>query len=72
MFRSVDWAHEMINVKWHLLIWHERKLCALTNAPPVQSIIIIIIIQKSLYTVAYSVTYQYINYLQTDFQRAVC
>ena len=27
-------------------------------------VIIIIIIQKSLYTVAYSVTYQYINYLQ--------
>ena len=27
-------------------------------------VFIIIIIQKSLYTVAYSVTYQYINYLQ--------
>ena len=27
----------MIVVKWHLFIWHERKLCALTNAPPVQS-----------------------------------
>ena len=37
MFRSVDWTHDMIIVKWHLLIWHERKLCALTNAPPVQS-----------------------------------
>ena len=37
MFRSVDWTHDMINVKWHLFIWHERKLCALTNAPPVQS-----------------------------------
>ena len=37
MFRSVDWTHDMIIVKWHLLIWHKRKLCALTNAPPVQS-----------------------------------
>ena len=36
-FRSVDWTHDMIIVKWHLLIWHKRKLCALTNAPPVQS-----------------------------------
>ena len=35
--RSVDWTHDMIIVKWHLFIWHERKLCALTNAPPVQS-----------------------------------
>ena len=32
----VDWTHVMIIVKWHLFIWHERKLCALTNAPPVQ------------------------------------
>ena len=37
MFRSVDWTHDMIIVKWHLFIWHERKLCALTNAPPVIS-----------------------------------
>ena len=37
MFRSVDWTQGMIIVKWHLFIWHERKLCALTNAPPVQS-----------------------------------
>ena len=37
MFRSVDWTHDMIIVTWHLFIWHERKLCALTNAPPVQS-----------------------------------
>ena len=37
MFRSVDWTHDMIIVKWHLFIWHERKLCALTNAPPIQS-----------------------------------
>ena len=37
MFRSVDWTHDMIIVKWHLFIWHERKLCALTKAPPVQS-----------------------------------
>ena len=37
MFRSVDWTHDMIIVKWHLLIWRKRKLCALTNAPPVQS-----------------------------------
>ena len=37
MFRSVDWTHDMIIVKWHLFIWYERKLCALTNAPPVQS-----------------------------------
>ena len=37
MFRSVDWTHDMIVVKWHLFIWHERKLCALTNAPRVQS-----------------------------------
>ena len=36
-FRSVDWTHDMIIVKWHLFIWHERKLCALTNAPPIQS-----------------------------------
>ena len=36
MFRSVDWTHDMIIVKWHLFIWHQRKLCALTNAPPVQ------------------------------------
>ena len=32
-FRSVDWTHDMIIVKWHLLIWHKRKLCALTNSP---------------------------------------
>ena len=37
MFRIVDWTHDMIIVKWHLFIWHERKFCALTNAPPVQS-----------------------------------
>ena len=37
MFRSVDWTPDMIIVKWHLFIWHERKLCALTNALPVQS-----------------------------------
>ena len=37
MFPTVDWTHDMIIVKWHLFIWHERKLCALTNAPPVQS-----------------------------------
>ena len=37
IFRSVDWTHDMIIVKWPLLIWHNRKLCALTNAPPVQS-----------------------------------
>ena len=37
MFRSVDWTHDMIIVKWHLFIWHERKLWSLTNAPPVQS-----------------------------------
>ena len=37
MFRSVDWTHDMIIVKWHLFIWHERKLCTLTNAPPLQS-----------------------------------
>ena len=37
MFRSVDWTHDMIIVKWHLLIWHKRKLCALTIAPTVQS-----------------------------------
>ena len=37
MFRSVDWTHDMIIVKWHLFTWHERKLCALTNAPPIQS-----------------------------------
>ena len=37
MFRSVDWTHDMIIVKWLSFIWHERKLCALTNAPPVQS-----------------------------------
>ena len=37
MFRSVNWTHDMIIVKWHLFIWHECKLCALTNAPPVQS-----------------------------------
>ena len=37
MFRRVNWTHDMIIVKWHLFIWHERKLCALTNGPPVQS-----------------------------------
>ena len=37
MFRSVDWTHDMIIVKWHLFIWQERKLCALKSAPPVQS-----------------------------------
>ena len=37
MFRCVDWAHDMIIVKWHLFIRHERKLWSLTNAPPVQS-----------------------------------
>ena len=37
MFRSVVWTHDMIIVKWHLFIWQVRKLCALTNAPPVQS-----------------------------------
>ena len=26
MFRSVDWTHDMIIVKWHLFIWHEHKL----------------------------------------------
>ena len=36
-FRSVDWTHDIRIVKWHLFIWHERKLCALTNAPPVQT-----------------------------------
>ena len=36
-FRSVDWTHDMIIVKWHLLIWHKGKLCALTNRPPAQS-----------------------------------
>ena len=36
-FRSVDWTHDMIIVKWHLLIWRKRKLCALTNRPPAQS-----------------------------------
>ena len=37
MYRSADWTHDVIIVKWYLFIWHERKLCALTNAPPVQS-----------------------------------
>ena len=37
MFRRVNWTHDMIIVKWHLFIWQVRKLCALTNAPPVQS-----------------------------------
>ena len=37
MFRRVDWTHDMIIVKWNLFIWQVRKLCALTNAPPVQS-----------------------------------
>ena len=37
MFRSVDWTYDMIILKWRLFIWLERKLCALTNAPPVQS-----------------------------------
>ena len=35
--RSVDWTHDMIIVKWHLLIWRKRKLCALTNRPPAES-----------------------------------
>ena len=29
--------HDTVMVKWHLFIWHERTLGALTNAPPVQS-----------------------------------
>ena len=33
---GLNTRHDMIIVKWHLFIWHERKLCALTNAPPVQ------------------------------------
>ena len=37
MYRSVDWTHDMIIVRWQLLIWHKRKLCALTNRPPAQS-----------------------------------
>ena len=37
MFRSVHWTHDMIIVKWHLFIWHVRKLCAPTYAPLVQS-----------------------------------
>ena len=37
MFRSVDLTHDIVMVKWHLFIWHERKFDALTNAPPVQS-----------------------------------
>ena len=37
MFRSVDWTHDMIIVKWQLLTWTKRKLCALTNRPPAQS-----------------------------------
>ena len=37
MFRSVDWTHGMVIVKWHLFIWHERKICALTIALAVQS-----------------------------------
>ena len=31
-FRSVDWTHDIIIVKWHLLIWHKRKLCARMKA----------------------------------------
>ena len=37
MFRSVDWTHDIIIVKWQLLSWRKRKLCALTNRPPAQS-----------------------------------
>ena len=37
MFRSADWTLDIIIVKWHLFIRHERKLCALTNAPTAQS-----------------------------------
>ena len=37
ILRSVDWTHDMIIVKWHLFIWHVRKLCALWNAPSFQS-----------------------------------
>ena len=40
MFRSVDWTQRHDNREVtliHLFIWHKRKLCALTNAPPVQS-----------------------------------
>ena len=54
--------------------WNIRKrmriacqfLCEYSAA---RIIIIIIIIQKSLYTVAYSVTYQYFNYLQNWFSK---
>ena len=30
MFRSVDWTHDMIIVKWHLFIWHEHLTRAQT------------------------------------------
>ena len=43
-----------------------------SGGPKNYSFFIIIIIQKSLYTVAYSVTYQYLTIYRTDFQRAVC
>ena len=58
-------------------IWSPNyRSCAASDIPPLKGmlrvlfiIIIIIIIQKSLYTVAYSVTYQYINYLQNWFSK---
>ena len=37
-FPSVDWTHDMIIVKWPLLIWNKSKLCALINRPPARSI----------------------------------
>ena len=39
VIRRPNFSEYLPNVpKWHLFIWRERILCALTNAPPVQSI----------------------------------
>ena len=38
VIRRPNFSEYLPNVpKWHLFIWRERILCALTNAPPVQS-----------------------------------
>ena len=31
MFRSVDWTHDMIIVKWHLFFWHDYSFDTTAN-----------------------------------------
>ena len=66
-------AHSCRNAVRHVNIIHyARSITKRLETRQLHAIIIIIIIQKSLYTVAYSVTYQYLTIYRTDFQRAVC